>query len=243
MNVKKIRYIALALVVVAFCSCQKEPSTSDLHRDYLVYTAHDTGTDFAAIDTYYLPDSILIIGNSDKTEYWKDADALAIVGTVAGKLDDAGYTRTEDKDAASVGIQLSYVKKVTYFVGYDYPYWWWYYPYYWAPGYWGDWVGWHYPYSVYYGYTAGSLLMEMLDLQADQESGKKLPIVWDSFMKQLMTDVELDGNVLRVTFPAGTTFNINPSLLFEAYAAEYGEKVKRLRIVRTNIYSGNREFE
>ena len=53
MNVKKIRYIALALVVAAFCSCQKEPSTSDLHRDYLVYTAHDTGTDFAAIDTYY----------------------------------------------------------------------------------------------------------------------------------------------------------------------------------------------
>ena len=77
MNVKKIRYIALALVVAAFCSCQKEPSTSDLHRDYLVYTAHDTGTDFAAIDTYYIPDSILIIGNSDKTEYWKDADAMA----------------------------------------------------------------------------------------------------------------------------------------------------------------------
>ena len=119
MNVKKIRYIALALVVAAFCSCQKEPSTSDLHRDYLVYTAHDTGTDFAAIDTYYIPDSILIIGNSDKTEYWKDADAMAIIGTVVGKLDDAGYTRTEDKDAASVGIQLSYVRKVTYFVGYD----------------------------------------------------------------------------------------------------------------------------
>ena len=86
MNVKKIRYIALALVVAAFCSCQKEPSTSDLHRDYLVYTAHDTGTDFAAIDTYYIPDSILIIGNSDKTEYWKDADAMAIIGTVVGKL-------------------------------------------------------------------------------------------------------------------------------------------------------------
>ena len=217
MNVKKIRYIALALVVAAFCSCQKEPSTSDLHRDYLVYTAHDTGTDFAAIDTYYVPDSILVIGNSDKTEYWKDADAMAIIGTVVGKLDDAadggdeggdiehishevaggmnaaGYTRTDDKDAANVGIQLSYVRKVTYFVGYDYPYWWWYYPYYWAPGYWGDWVGWHYPYSVYYGYTAGSLLMEMLDLQADQESGKKLPIVWDSFIGGLLTsDAELN---------------------------------------------------
>jgi len=77
MNVKKLRYFAFALIAVAFCACQKEPSTSDLHRDYLVYTAHDTGTDFAAIDTYYIPDSILIIGNSDKTEYWKDADAMA----------------------------------------------------------------------------------------------------------------------------------------------------------------------
>ena len=52
MNVKKLRYFAFALIAVAFCACQKEPSTSDLHRDYLVYTAHDTGPDFAAIDTY-----------------------------------------------------------------------------------------------------------------------------------------------------------------------------------------------
>lgn len=193
MNVKKLRYFAFALIAVAFCACQKEPSTSDLHRDYLVYTAHDTDTDFAAIDTYYVPDSILVIGNSDKTEYWKDADALEIIGTVVDNMNSAGYTRTDDKNAANVGIQLSYVEKVTYFVGYDYPYWWWYYPYYWAPGYWGDWVGWHYPYSVYYGYTAGSLLLEMLDLEADQETGKKLPVVWDSFIGGLLTsDAELN---------------------------------------------------
>ena len=139
MNVKKIRYIALALVVAAFCSCQKEPSTSDLHRDYLVYTAHDTGTDFAAIDTYYIPDSILIIG------------------------------------------------------------------------YWGDWVGWHYPYSVYYGYTAGSLLMEMLDLQADQESGKKLPIVWDSFIGGLLTS-DADLNQQRTIAAVEQAFEQSPYL-------------------------------
>ena len=187
MIVKNLRYTALALAAVAFCSCQKEPSTSDLHGDYLVYTAHDTGTDFSAIDTYFLPDSILLIGGSDRTEYWKDESAQEIIATVAAAMDNAGYTRTYDKAAANVGIQMSYVEQVTYFVGYNNPYWWWYYPYYWAPGYWGDWVGWHYPYSVYYGYTAGSLLMEMLDLQADQESGKKLPIVWDSFIGGLLT--------------------------------------------------------
>ena len=100
MNVKKLRYFAFALIAVAFCACQKEPSTSDLHRDYLVYTAHDTDTDFAAIDTYYLPDSILVIGNSDKTEYWKDADALEIIGTVAG--DDSILVVIKPKETAPV---------------------------------------------------------------------------------------------------------------------------------------------
>lgn len=187
MTVKKIHLLAIALLAVAVSACQKEPSTSGLHEDYLVYTAHDTATTFADFDTYYLPDSILIIGNSDKTEYWKDANAMQIVDAVADRLDGNGYTRTDDKTAANLGIQLSYVKQVTYFVGYENPYWWWYYPYYWAPGYWGDWLGWHYPYRVYYGYTAGSLLMEMVNLEADQDSGKKLPIVWDSFIGGLLT--------------------------------------------------------
>ena len=187
MTTKNLLTSLLVLLAVAVVSCQKEPSTSGLHEDYLVYTDYDQQADFSDVETFYLPDSILVIGNADKTEYWKDADAMAIIGTVVGKLDDAGYTRTEDKDAASVGIQLSYVRKVTYFVGYDYPYWWWYYPYYWTPGYWGDWLGWHYPYGVYYGYTAGSLLTEMLDLEADQQSGKKLPVIWDSFAGGLLT--------------------------------------------------------
>ena len=62
MTVKKLRYLAFALTAVAFCACQKEPSTSSLHKDYLVYTAHDTDADFAAFDTYYIPDSTLLIG-------------------------------------------------------------------------------------------------------------------------------------------------------------------------------------
>ena len=100
MIVKNLRYTALALAAVAFCSCQKEPSTSDLHRDYLVYTAHDTGTDFAAIDTYYIPDSILISGNSDKTEYWKDAgvqpDIISMAKSIAAGVPLAAITAREE---------------------------------------------------------------------------------------------------------------------------------------------------
>ncbi|MDE5708849.1 MAG: DUF4136 domain-containing protein [Alistipes sp.] len=187
MTVKTIHYLAIALLAAAVCSCQKEPSTSDLHREYLVYTGHDANTEFAAFETFYLPDSILIIGSNKKTEYWKDDDALEIVDLVSANLTAAGFLRTAEKENAHLGIQLSYVEQETYFVGYDNPYWWWYYPYYWAPGYWGDWLGWHYPYRVYYGYTAGSLLLEMVDLTGTETTTKRLPVVWDSFISGLLT--------------------------------------------------------
>ena len=143
MTTKNLLTSLLVLLAVAVVSCQKEPSTSGLHEDYLVYTDYDQQADFSDVETFYLPDSILVIGNA--------------------------------------------VERVTYFVGYDYPYWWWYYPYYWAPGYWGDWLGWHYPYQVYYGYTAGSMLIEMVDLTADRQSNRKLPVIWDSFIGGLLT--------------------------------------------------------
>jgi len=187
MTVKTIHYLAIALLAAAVCSCQKDPSTSDLHRDYLVYTNHDSQADFAAFDTFYVPDSILIIGSNKKTEYWKDENALEIVATVAAEMEGAGYLRAAEKENADLGIQLSYVERETYFVGYDNPYWWSYYPYYWTPAYWGDWAGWYRPYGVFYGYTSGSLLLEMVDLGAVRTEGKRLPIVWDSFMSGLLT--------------------------------------------------------
>lgn len=212
MAIKKFHLIVIALLGTALISCQKDPSTSDLHKDYLVYTAYDAGTDFADFGTYYIPDSILLIGNSNMTEYWKDADAQQIVNTVVTNMDERNFVRTDDKMDANLGIQLSYVKRVTYFVGYDYPYWWWYYPYYWTPGYWGDWLGWHYPYQVYYGYTAGSLLVEMVNLDADQESGKKLPIVWDSFIGGLLTS-NAEVNQQRTLDAVNQAFEQSPYLI------------------------------
>ena len=187
MKIKNLRYFAYALLAVAFCACQKEPSTSELNDDYLVYTDYDTSIDFAAFETYFIPDSILVIGSNYEAQYWKDENAQEIIATVIAQMNNAGYTQSFDKEAADLGIQMSYVEEVTYFVGYNNPYWWWYYPYYWAPGYWGDWLGWHYPYSVYYGYTAGSLLVEMVNLDAPQEGSKKLPVIWDSFIGGLLT--------------------------------------------------------
>ncbi len=211
MIVKKLSCITAALCVVTLCACQKEPSTSDLHQDFLVYTACDTDVTFDLFESYFLPDSILIIGNKNQSEYWSDETAQEIIATVAAGLDAAGYSRSFDKDAADLGVQLSFVRRVTYFVGYNNPYWWWYYPYYWAPSYWGDWTGWHYPYEVYYGYTAGSLLTEMVDLAADQVTNRKLPVVWNSYIGGLLTS-STDLNLERTVAALQQAFAQSPYL-------------------------------
>jgi len=211
MTIKKLLFLALVSAGFAFPSCQKDPSTSDLHRDYLVYTDYDSKADFAGFDTYYVPDSILLIGQSDKQEYWNDANARQIVGTVVSRMNGDGFVRTYDKETADLGIQISYVSRVTYYVGYDYPYWWSYYPYYWTPGYWGDWLGWYYPYRVYYGYTAGSMLIEMVNLEAADDGTRKLPIVWTSFIGGLLTASE-QINQERTVAAVNQAFDQSPYL-------------------------------
>lgn len=211
MTSKTIRSLAFVLLTAAaLCACQKEPSTSDLHQDYLVYTGHDTAANFSSFETFFIPDSILLISDNKKVEYWKGDDALEIIDAVVTKMTQAGYTRTLDKESASLGIQPSYVERTTYFVGQDNPYWWWYYPYYWTPGYWGDWTGWYYPFHVHYGYTSGSMLIEMLDLV--QTPDKKLPVVWNSFIGGLLTS-DADLNLQRMLDGVKQAFAQSPYLL------------------------------
>ena len=195
---KKLIYLALAAFLIT--SCQKDPKYSDLDNEFLVYTSYDKAADFGTMSTYFIPDSILLIGNKAEPTYWKGEDANKIINTFVTNMDKRGYTRITDKDApAALGIQLSYIQDDSYFVNYhDNGYWWWGYPGYWIPGYWGDWSNWYYPYSVVYGYSVGSLLAEAVDLQAEQGAGKKLPVVWNAFMSGLLSD--------------DSTFNLNVAL-------------------------------
>ena len=197
MKTKHLLSIALLAAVVGFGSCQKEPSDSSLSDEYLVYTAYDQQADFTAHTTYYLPDSILLIGpeavntqGNKVAKYWKDANAQALIGAVAAALNERGYERITDpleRQTADFGVQMSYVEETTLFVGYNNPYWWGYYPYYWGPGYRGSWWGgWYYPFQTYYSYTTGSLLTEVVDLTADERSDRKLPVLWNSYISGLL---------------------------------------------------------
>ena len=98
----------LAMIVT---SCEKDPDMNKLDSDYSVYTDYDNSVHFNEFSTYYLPDSILVPDNSLKANYWKDENAQNIISAVAHEMEQKGYVRTEDKEKANVGIQLSYAQQ------------------------------------------------------------------------------------------------------------------------------------
>ena len=59
----KKQLIPILLAGIALTACEKEPDTDKLDNHYLVYTDYDKGTNFEALMTYYVPDSILYINN------------------------------------------------------------------------------------------------------------------------------------------------------------------------------------
>lgn len=196
MKALHLLFVLLLVIALGLAGCQKDPSTSDLRDEYLVYTAYDTKAEFNQIDTYYIPDSILLIGSNvvdsqgnNTSKYWSDDDALSLVNTVVAALSERGFERitTVDRSEADAGLQLSYVEQTSYYAGYNDPYWWGYYPYYWAPSYWGSWWGgWYYPFVTYYSYTTGSLLIEMVDLEESGRADNKLPVLWNAFLSGLL---------------------------------------------------------
>ncbi len=189
---KKLIYAGTLAIFALFTatSCQLDPDMGELSDEYLVYTNYDPAADFSKYTTVFVPDSILLIQGKQTTtpQYWKDANAQQILNTFKSELQGRGYTITNDKDAATLGVQVSYIQNITYFIDYIDPYWWWdYYPYYWDPTYWGDWGYWYYPYPVVYTYATGSLLADMVDLTATPGPNNKLPILWNTYITGLLS--------------------------------------------------------
>lgn len=141
---KKFIPLLLAVFAVTLASCEKDPDMDKLDNNYLVYTNYDKKADFKTFETYYLPDSILVIGDKENAEYWKDENAQEILSAYVANMNSRGYIRVDDREEADLGLQVSYVRSTYYFTDYGRPEWWWNYPGYWDAPYWGNWGGWYY---------------------------------------------------------------------------------------------------
>lgn len=78
---KKFIPLLLAVFAVTLASCEKDPDMDKLDNNYLVYTNYDKKADFKTFETYYLPDSILVIGapNTGKMRMPRKFSALMLL--------------------------------------------------------------------------------------------------------------------------------------------------------------------
>ena len=177
---KLMFFAALALLATA---CHKEPSPQDSDNEYLVYTSPGKDITFSSFQTFDLVDSLLIIGQSQKPEYSQSDNALALIQQVRVNMEKLGYIYTPSNPDADLGIQMTYIIKTERYVQYyNDPYWWLDYPGYWPSGYWGNWTGFYYPYPVTYTYTTNALLIDMVDLTAEEKAESPLPVIWTTYI-------------------------------------------------------------
>lgn len=179
------KWFLASLMVFALSACEEEHG---LDNDFLVFTNYDSEADFAGHETFFIPDSILIAGHSEEPQYAKGASADEIIETYVDNMEAMGYIRVDKKEEADLGIQLTLIDDTRHFVGYTASsYWWWGFPGYWSPYYWGDWGYWHYSFPVHYSYSVGSLLTDMVDLKAKQGKEEKLPVIWNACISGLLS--------------------------------------------------------
>lgn len=188
MHMRKIVFVVLTLM--AFIACEKDPDLDKVQDDYMVYTQYDKDVNFSGFKTFYVPDSILLIGNDKSETYLTNSNAQTLIKAYVSNLESRGFKEVTQKDSADLGLQLSYIENTQYVMDWwngDYP--WVDYPYYWSPDYWWSWYdGWYYPYPITYSFSTGTLMGELLDLTAQKtastatSSSSKITVLWSSLI-------------------------------------------------------------
>ena len=202
-------FASLAILATA---CHKEPTPQDADNELLVYTSPSKDVTFTSYKTFDLVDSLLIIGQSDKPVYSQSDNALALIQQVRTNMEKLGYIYTPSNPDADLGIQMTYIIKTERYVKYyNDPYWWLDYPGYWPSGFWGNWTGFYYPYPVSYTYTTNALLIDMVDLTAEEKADEPLEVIWTSYIGG-PASVYADDNVARMKQAIDQAFAQSPYL-------------------------------
>ncbi len=132
-------------------ACRKVPDLSQLSSNFVVQTSRAPDANFGDYQTFYISDTIGYISTNPKDSILTDDAAKQIVAQIRGNLEARGYRYVPRVARPDLGVNVVAVKDVD--VGVVYPGWWYGYPGYWDPWYWG----WYYPY-----YYPGRLLILLL---------------------------------------------------------------------------------
>jgi len=173
MNKLFLKIIALLIIPLGLTmlqGCYPNDSLTVEQTD-VVATIYNDSVDFNTIKTYYMPDTVFVLGDEDDDKKKPIENPEVILDNIASNLAAYGYTRlfTEDDGEPDVVVMTGAFTSTTVTVGWWYPYysgWWWkngerdtdywypWYPGYYPPGYWPS-------YPVYSSYTTGTVIWDM----------------------------------------------------------------------------------
>jgi hypothetical protein len=130
------RLIPLLFTGLLLVSCEKEPNLDNVQDEYVIYTQYDKNANFTKGKHFFIPDSVLVLGNKEKGATYLDYSiGNNIINAYSIEMEKQGYVKTSNKEEADYGLQISYLENTYYLV--NSPSWWSDYPWYWSPSYCG----------------------------------------------------------------------------------------------------------
>lgn len=199
--------LTLLLSALTFAACYTDYGLT--YADYdVVVTLYDKNTDFGAFKTFYMPDSVFLVGDTTK-EVSNEFDDL-ILSSVANNFESRGYLRITDTLASPppdfVVVTAKSTSTTIFFTGGWYGG---YYPWYpWGPG-WG-YYPW-YPVGTVSSYSQGSVLVSLIDPAKTDPDKKLVGAVWAGGVNGLLGDASANTRQ-RIYNSVNQMFNQSPYL-------------------------------
>lgn len=191
-EVAKITWCLLLFLSLGMLSSCEDEGAEYIDELDLVVTRYNNDYDFTGNQTYLMPDTIIHVPEKSEFSLQDSLFDQAVLNRVESNMEALGYVRvvesSEGEESPHLVLTLTLIDR-NYFGIYGwefspwYSYWSWY-----DWGYWGyPWIGpgWYPYYPIYwgsYGYSTGSLVVDML--QPQQEGVENhIPVLWNGIFK------------------------------------------------------------
>lgn len=209
----------LVAVLPVFILVACYPDGPEYTSDYdLIGTSRNPSFDFDQASTFVLPDSIVFIKDkSDRNTYLTENQEKQILDHIRGEFLAMGWVDSTYAVADTVpDVIITVTGIATKNSGAYWDYWGWYggwgyYPGWGYPGYgWGYYPGYGYP--VYYEYTTGSLIIDMLDYKNldSYRDTDEVPFVWGGALNGLVNRTPVNTN--NILQAVDKIFELSPYL-------------------------------
>ena len=223
---KKLIKLFVFVIPISFlvASCYPGFDATVEEMDIAV-TKYDSTQNFTQLSSFFLYDTIVYIDDDEGSEDIDHTQEGHILSEVRQNLLNLGWTEKTEADTtvdgkidADVSIMVSALATdISYYYYYWWDYWYWYPWDYWYPWYPGYPIYPVYPVYPSYGYTVGSVLIDMVNMNdaeiphnPDQPSGK-IPVIWTGGVNGILSGS--DSNIAsRLTKQIGQVFKQSPYL-------------------------------